>query len=155
MILFYLILSHLLSDFILQPTSLVVWKIKSKIGTFAHTLIHTVIGLIILSPFLINGYFQLIYVVLGINVMHFWIDEAKINYALKHDNKVKPFIIDQLLHLIIIVIAFLFVRNVSFDLAKTPFYQIYTNPKIVVLTLFLVITVIAMGILRFYRKKRT
>ena len=154
MILAYLVLAHLLSDFLLQPTRLVVWKIKSKKGTFIHSLIHTIVALIILIPFLINGYYQLIYVVLGINFIHFWIDEAKINYALKHDNKVKPFVIDQIIHLFTIVIAFLFVRNIDFELPDTQFYQIYTDPKTIAIVMVLVLAVTIIGIFRI-RKKRT
>ncbi len=153
MTLAYLVLAHLMSDFLLQPTKLVVWKIKSKKGTFIHSLIHTIVTLIILIPFLINGYYQLIYVVLGINFVHFWIDEAKINYALKHDNKVKPFIIDQIIHLFTIVIAFLFVRNIDFNLPDTQFYQIYTDPKTITIVMVLVLAVTIIGIFRI-RKKR-
>ncbi len=154
MILAYLVLAHLLSDFLLQPTRLVVWKIKSKKGTFIHSFIHTIVALIILIPFLINGYYQLIYVVLGISFVHFWIDEAKINYALKHDNKIKPFVIDQILHLFTIVIAFLFVRNIDFNLPDTQFYQTYTDPKAITIVLLLVSTITIIEILRL-RKKRT
>jgi len=148
MILAYLVLAHLLSDFLLQPTRLVVWKIKSKKGTLVHSFIHTIVALVILTPFLINGYYQLIYVVLGINFIHFWIDEAKINYALKHDNKVKPFVIDQILHLFIIIIAFLFVKNTDFHLPDTQFYQIYTDPKTITIALVLVLAITIIGVFR-------
>lgn len=149
MILPYLIIAHLISDFLLQPKKLVDWKIKSKWGTFVHVLIHTAVGFIVLSPFLINGYYQLIYVILGINFMHFWIDEAKINYALTHDNKVKPFLIDQLLHFIVLLIAYFTVLNIKFTLPQTKFYELYTAPKTIAIIFIVILFATALNILRF------
>ncbi len=113
MILSYFILAHLLGDFVFQPTRLVLWKIKSNKGVFVHAFIHFVINLLILMPIIINGYFWLIYIIFGISFLHFWIDKEKINYDLKHDKKVRPFIIDQLLHLLTILLAYFFInRNI-------------------------------------------
>jgi len=152
MILTCLILAHLIGDFLLQPRKLVDLKIKSKWGTFVHVLFHAVVGVIILSPFLINGHFQLLYVVLGVNFMHFWIDEAKINYALTHDSKAKPFIIDQLLHFIIIIIAYLSILNTDFPLPDTRFYEIYTDTKTMIIALIVVLLATTLNILRFKKK---
>lgn len=149
MILSYLILAHLIGDFLLQPKKLVDWKIKSKWGTFVHVLIHTIAGTIILSPFLINGYIQLIYVILAVNFLHFWIDEAKINYALTHDNKVKPFIVDQLLHFVVLIIAYLAVLNMEFPLPEGQFYEIYIAPKTITIALIVILLGTIFKILRF------
>ncbi len=149
MIISYLIIAHLISDFLLQPKKLVDWKIKSKWGTLTHVLIHAVIGFAVLSPFIINGYTQLVYVVLGVNFMHFWIDEAKINYALTHDGKAKPFIIDQLLHIIVLVIAYLTVINTEFTLPGTQFYEIYTAPKTITIAFVVVLLATVLNIMRF------
>jgi Protein of unknown function (DUF3307) len=149
MILSYLILAHLISDFLLQPKNLVDWKIKSKWGTLVHVLIHAVIGFAVLFPFIINGYTQLIYLILGVNFMHFWIDEAKINYALTHDGKAKPFIIDQLLHFIVLVIAYLVVINTEFVLPSTQFNDLYVAPKTITIALVVVLLATVLNIMRF------
>ncbi|MFH1533956.1 MAG: DUF3307 domain-containing protein [Nitrospirota bacterium] len=149
MILSCLIIAHLIGDFLLQPRKLVDWKIVSKWGTFAHVFIHAVVGFAILFPFLINGYYQLIYIILGVNFMHYWIDEAKINYALTHDNKVKPFIIDQLLHFIVLAIAYLTILNIEFTLPDTRFYEIYTAPKTITLMLVVVLFATVLNTMRF------
>lgn len=149
MILSYIIIAHLIGDFLLQPKNLVDWKIRSKWGTFVHVLIHTVVGFAIISPFLVNGYYQLIYVVLGVNFLHFWIDEAKINYALTHDSKAKPFIIDQLLHFIVLIIAYFTILNAEFILPQTQFYEIYTAPKTITITFVVILIATVLNILRF------
>ena len=83
MILAYLILAHLLGDFIFQPTKLVKWKMKSKKGLFVHSLVHFVVTSVILIPFLINGYLWLLIVAFAIAFLHFFIDAAKVKYGLK------------------------------------------------------------------------
>lgn len=138
MILGYLIFGHLLADFIFQPNSLVIWKHKSKTGIFVHVLIHFFVSIIILLPFLINGYFWLIYVSAGLAFTHFWIDRVKINYDLKHDKKVIPFIIDQLLHLLTILLAYFFIQNISLELPETKFYAIYSDIRIIIFLSFIV-----------------
>jgi hypothetical protein len=114
MILLYLILSHLIGDFVLQPNKLVHWKIKSKKGAFVHVLIHFIVNLLIFLPFLIKGYLWLIVVFFFMSFIHFWIDEVKIKYDLKYDKKVKAFILDQFLHLLIVFIAYIAIRYIYF-----------------------------------------
>lgn len=138
MILGYLIFSHLLGDFVFQPDALVKYKMKSVKGVLIHVLIHFIVSLIVLLPFLINGYFWLIVVVAGISFAHFWIDKAKINYDLKNDKKVLPFVIDQLLHFITILVAYFLIRDLNFSLPETIGYQIYTNINIIVFLSFLI-----------------
>ncbi len=153
MILGYFILAHLLGDFVFQPTKLVLWKMKSIWGTIVHVLIHLVVNVIIFLPFLINGYFWLIYIILGICFIHFWVDIAKINYDLKHDKKVAPFIVDQLLHLLTIIIAYSFIKDVVFELPDTTFYRIFTNINIVVFVSFLVIVSKVIEVYNIQRKR--
>lgn len=138
MILSYFILAHLFGDFIFQPTSLVLWKIRSNKGVFVHALIHFFTNLLILSPIIINGYFWVIYAAFGISFLHFWIDKEKINYDLKYDKKVKLFVLDQLLHLLTILLAYFFISNIELVLPSTKFYEIYSDIKIVSFISFLV-----------------
>jgi len=138
MLLGYLIFAHLLGDFVFQPESLVRLKMKSMKGVFIHVLIHFVLGIIVLLPFVLHGYLWLIAVIFGICFFHFWIDQAKISYNLRHDKKVRPFVIDQLLHLLTILIAYFFVGNVQFKLAETFGVKIYTNISVLIFLSFLV-----------------
>jgi len=153
MILSYLLLAHLLGDFVLQPAGLVQWKMKSKMGIFIHVLIHFIVTNLILIPFIINGYEWLILLVFAVSFTHFWIDEAKINYDLKHDIKVKPFLIDQLLHLLTILVAYFFISDVMWSLPNTYFYQVYTNINIVNFASLLVFITSAVDVYIFQKQR--
>ncbi|MBT4917492.1 DUF3307 domain-containing protein [Candidatus Peregrinibacteria bacterium] len=153
MILSYLILAHLLGDFVLQPSSLVQWKMKSMKGNFVHVLIHFIVSNLILMPFILNGYEWLVLVILCISFAHFWIDEAKINYDLKHDIKVKPFLIDQMLHLLTILVAYFFINETAWTLPNTSFYQLYTNANIINFASLLVFITSAVDVYLFQKQR--
>jgi len=138
MLLGYLIFSHLLGDFVFQTERLVLYKMRSIKGILLHVLIHFMVGNIVLLPFILNGYDWLIGVNFGICFFHFWIDYAKINYDLKHDKKVKPFVLDQLLHFFTILVAYFFTSNITLNLPNTPSYKIYTNINIIIFLSFFV-----------------
>src|SRR3989338_5398495 len=139
MILSYFILAHLLGDFVFQPGSLVLWKGRSKKGVFVHTLIHFGINILVLLPFLINGYLWLIPAAAIISFIHFWLDQAKINYNLTHDQKVLPFVVDQLLHLLTIMIVYFFLAEITVTLPQTTFYLVYTDIRIIIFLSFLIL----------------
>lgn len=155
MLLSYLVLAHLLGDFILQPSKLVKWKMHSKWGTFTHVVIHLVTSLVIILPFLLEGYFELLLVVAVINVIHFFIDETKINYDLKHDEKVKPFIVDQSLHFLTILVAYLFLADSRFILPNSTFHQFYTDIRIINFISFFIFITSAVEIYRFTKRRET
>jgi len=138
MLLGYLIFSHLLGDFVFQPEKLVLYKMRNIKGVLIHVFIHFVIGNIVLLPFIVNGYPWLFIVNFGICFAHFWIDQAKINYDLKHDKKVQPFVIDQLLHLLTILVAYFFTSHVLLVLPDAPLFKIYTNINLLIFMSFLV-----------------
>ena len=138
MLLGYLIFSHLLGDFVFQPEKLVLYKMKNIRGVLIHVLIHFIVGNIILLPFIVNGYEWLVIINLGICFAHFWIDQAKISYDLKHDNKVQPFVIDQLLHLLTILIAYFLVSEVPMVLPEVWGHQVYTNINIIIFLSFFI-----------------
>ncbi|MBD3328686.1 DUF3307 domain-containing protein [Candidatus Peregrinibacteria bacterium] len=84
MILLHLYLAHLIADFPLQPMPLVEWKHKSLWGVFVHSLIHLATMVVITIPFI--GTPGLYAVLLGIFVIHFFVDAIKVE-AEKHTNK--------------------------------------------------------------------
>ena len=128
----------MLGDFVFQPESLVRLKMKSMKGVFIHVLIHFALGIIVLLPFIMHGYLWLIAVIFGISFCHFWIDQAKISYNLKHDKKTKAFVIDQLLHLLTLLLAYFFVGNISLNLPETFGLKIYTNISVLIFLSFLI-----------------
>lgn len=151
MILSYLILAHLLGDFIFQPSKLVLWKIKSKYGVFVHVLVHFVVNLLILSPFILNGYYWPIGAAFVVCFAHFWIDQAKISYDLKHDKKVKAFLIDQLMHLLVIMLVYFFVQKMVLSLPIGDFYSIYSDIRVVIFLSFLILCSSAVEIYHFQK----
>lgn len=151
MILGYLILAHLLGDFIFQPSKLVIWKIKSKYGVFVHVLVHFVINLIILAPFILNGHYWPILAAFVICFVHFWIDQAKISYDLKHDKKVMAFLLDQLMHLLVMMLVYFFVQNLPLTLPTSGFYSIYSDIRAVIFFSFLILCSSAVEIYHFQK----
>lgn len=147
MILGYLILAHLLGDFIFQPNRLVIWKIKSKFGILAHAGIHFFLNLLLLSPFIWNGHYWLIAAAFIICFVHFWIDKTKISYDLRHHKKVIPFLLDQLMHFLTILLVVFFTQNLPLYLPSGDFYEIYGNSY---LTIFLSFIVICSTVVEIY-----
>ena len=151
MILGYLILAHLLADFVFQPTKLVLWKIRSKYGVLVHVLVHFVVNLIVLSPFIINGHYWPIGAAFVICFLHFWIDQAKISYDLDHDKKIMAFLMDQLIHLLVMMVVYFFVQNFTLTLPLSSFYQFYADIRIVIFFSFLILCSSAVEIYRFQK----
>lgn len=151
MILGYLILSHLLADFIFQPTKLVLWKIKSKYGVFVHVLVHFVVNLLVLSPFIVNGYYWPIGAAFVVCFAHFWIDQAKISYDLRHDKKVLAFLIDQLMHLLVMMLVYFFVQHLTLSLPTGNFYSIYSDIRVIIFFSFLILCSSAVEIYHFQK----
>ncbi len=115
MILFLkLLLAHLLGDFLLQPESWVKDKEKKKVKS-SKLYFHVAIHLILLLLFLQFDITQYWLGVLLIIISHYSFDVLKI-YAQNKNNKRVWFFIDQLLHIIILVLASLLYTDFSFSL---------------------------------------
>jgi len=131
MILAYLILSHLLGDFVFQPSKLVVWKMKSIYGILVHVLVHITVMTLLLLPLIICGNLWLLGLIAIINLVHFIVDQAKISYDLKHDIKVIPFVIDQLLHFTTILVGILITNHYTLRIPQTEYFSYYSSIKTV------------------------
>lgn len=115
MILFLkLLLAHLLGDFLLQPESWVKEKEKKKVKS-SKLYFHVAIHLILLLLFLQFDITQYWLGILLIIISHYSFDVLKI-YAQNKNNKRVWFFIDQLLHIIILVLASLLYTDFSFSL---------------------------------------
>ena len=104
----YLLLGHLLADFVFQPKALVVWKHKDWQGVLVHALIVFAVSMLIFWPMVVFGNWLGI-VILAINAgLHFAMDAYKI--AQEHDDGqrkyyVKWFFLDQFFHIVVLLLV--------------------------------------------------
>ena len=104
MILIPLILAHLLGDFLLQPNSWVADKERKKTGSvylYLHVIIHFILALTFLWDL------NLWWIAATVAVTHFLIDAVKLHFQ-TFKTKRGWFFIDQLLHILVIVLLSLF-----------------------------------------------
>lgn len=154
MIFGYLLLAHMLGDFVFQPGRLVAWKIRSRVGIAVHALIHFAIMLLLFLPFFIaETYTELLFIAaISISLLHFCIDAIKIRYELGHDKKVRSFVIDQISHLLIISAAAFFLDHqipvAPYRWAITAFDQAYSNT---IYIFFVVLAIISTRVIEVYR----
>ena len=113
MITTYLIISHLVSDFLLQPVRLIKWKMRSYKGTVFHVFIFELISLLFLFPYLARWETWVIVAIIGI--VHFFTDQAKINIELKNDTSDVPFIADQGIHYLSLVLGGHFLDSLKME----------------------------------------
>ncbi|MBU1019115.1 MAG: DUF3307 domain-containing protein [Patescibacteria group bacterium] len=97
-----LILGHLVTDFLLQPTKLANWKQKSNIGMFLHAFILFAISGGLLFPYWDQALMWQFAAILAAS--HFIQDKIKVWYELNYNKKRAsyPFFIDQFIHLTVI-----------------------------------------------------
>ena len=107
-----LLIAHLIGDFFLQPTSLVNNKKNSIKGLIIHTLVYTLIVLFILLLF--GNIWEIIFWTALTFASHFVIDYLRIKATKKWKNNTFSFwsfIVDQLMHLVMIVIISLVIKS--------------------------------------------
>ena len=106
-----LLLAHLLGDFLLQPTSWVLDKENRKhksIYLYIHTLLHFILAWILVDMT------DFVWFAVVLAVTHGGIDFLKLHFQ-KNKTKRNWFVIDQLLHLIVIMTITLFYTNKRID----------------------------------------
>lgn len=119
LILIQLFLAHILTDFVLQPTSWVRHK-REKRATSAYLYIHAVIAGLLTYILLQKWHFWIPPVVVAIS--HFFIDLWKLHQ--KKDN-LKIFLLDQLFHVLVLIIVWMvLVDNTS---EVIPFFEAVFN----------------------------
>ncbi len=100
-----LLLAHLFADFPLQSNALVRFKGKHLTGVLLHATIYTTVTASLLGQWL--PYWPL---VVGLGGIHFAIDAVKSRLA-SNTEEIRTFLLDQLLHLISLLIATLFTHS--------------------------------------------
>ena len=125
-----LLLAHLLGDFLLQPNSWVLDKENKKhksIYLYIHTLLHGILAWILVGE--INfGWFAL-----ALALAHGFIDFLKLQFQ-KRKTKRNWFIIDQILHLISVLILVSLYQNLIID------FTIFDNQFWILITGILFLT---------------
>lgn len=152
MLLFYLILAHLIADFILQPTALIRWKYKSWKGVAVHALIHFGLYLLILWPFLPNG--PIVWMALGIAFCHFFIDRNKITRENQSKAYLASFYLDQIYHFITLIVGSS-VLGLTTRVAENGilWLKFYNSPLVVLALISLILSTYFVEIVQ-YQKKR-
>jgi len=108
LILLQLLLAHIITDFVLQPTKWVNHKRKHK-GKSKFLYLHAFIAGFLTLLFLAR--LEWWYIAVFVSITHFFIDFWKLQF--KTDN-LKMFVMDQMLHLFVILLAWLFLTS-GFD----------------------------------------
>ncbi|MBD3329966.1 DUF3307 domain-containing protein, partial [Candidatus Peregrinibacteria bacterium] len=98
----YMVIAHILGDFVFQTKRLVELKAKHQKWLILHSLVQFLLLFILLSllypqNLVITAGFSLI-----IGVFHYCIDLSKILYLKKYKKPYLAFILDQIAHLIVI-----------------------------------------------------
>ncbi|NGY38780.1 DUF3307 domain-containing protein [Flavobacterium sp. XN-5] len=142
---FMLVLTHLVGDFFLQPTSWVKDKKKNKIKSkylYLHLLVHFVL-LLLITKFN-KEYLFALFVIVG---SHFTIDCAKL-YLQKKKTLKTWFFIDQILHLSVIAAV---VRN--YYPYEIDFEILYSTQSLALFTALITVTYVSAIVLKLLLSK--
>ena len=102
-----LILAHLIADFILQFEELYQLKVRSFLGQLLHALIHGLVSLTLLYPYLNEPSIWIF--VTGLILVHLAQDLVKYSFTQKDPaNTFLYFMADQICHVLVISLIFLF-----------------------------------------------
>lgn len=110
LLLIKLLIAHFLGDFVLQTNSFTKKKEKHQLKSphlYIHALIHGILALLFLNDL------KLWWAALIIMITHLLIDAGKLMFTTKKNNR-WLFLIDQILHILIIVILFISIEKISF-----------------------------------------
>lgn len=127
LILLQLLLAHILTDFVLQPGSWIEHKREFKAKSYfllIHSLLAGLLSLLFLQQL------SLWYIALFISGTHYLIDLWKLN---QESDNLKYFLLDQIFHLIMILIAWLYLIE-GFELIIPFLAAIINSPQFLAIT---------------------
>jgi len=139
-ILLQLLLAHILTDFVLQPKSWINHKRKHK-GKSYILFLHALLAGFLAYLFLQQANWW--YVALFISLTHYVIDWWKI---LQKTDNLKYFLLDQLFHLIVLIIAWLYLTQ-GFEKLIPFLLDLLNSPKILAVIAAYLIVVFPAGFL--------
>lgn len=105
----YLIIGHLIGDFLLQSSALVAYKHRSVYGIILHSLIIWFSHTLLFIPYLNS--LKVFLIVTAVAFLHFCIDYTKIQLKFKNKYPIIPFLLDQLAHFIVLIFATIVLKN--------------------------------------------
>lgn len=135
-----LFIAHILTDFVLQPTSWIKHKRRHKIKSvylLAHALIAGILSYLFLQQW------EMWLVPLIISISHFFIDLWKLNT--NKDNLVY-FLWDQFFHLVVIILAWLYLVD-AFDKIGLFLENIANSPQILAMIIGYLLVIFPVGFL--------
>ncbi|SFM15334.1 DUF3307 domain-containing protein [Pelosinus propionicus] len=110
-ILVLLLLSHIVTDFILQDDAIAEKKKTCSKAMLRHIKHYLAANIILLSPYLdINN--NLWWVIILLTLAHWIIDKCKVKYDKKKDKGLESFMFDQAAHIILIVSCYPFIKDI-------------------------------------------
>lgn len=148
MLFLYLLMAHLVSDYLLQPDNLVEWKNQSKWGLTIHAFIHFLFNTLVLYVY--TGRLAVAALALLLAIFHYTIDLTKAIYDRKNGHHSFSYWADQLVHyvslLVVTLIAWRFDGVFAGRTIGTgnPFELMFFNPFIISyfsLAIFITLTV--------------
>lgn len=134
----YLFFTHFLSDYPLQPLSLVRYKKRSFLGVILHSAVHLLTATLILLPFW--NYYGMWATVFTIFITHIIIDQSKVNYEKKIKiNLFSLYVLDQFSHLTVIIISSLvFFKDIIIPKSEIA-NKLLADPSYIIFALSLVL----------------
>lgn len=147
--LLYLITSHFLADFPLQPGWLVALKKKKLIGILIHTIVHLVVMVLLGFPLWhLSGFWWAVTVIFA---THNIIDFTKIRLEKAYPKYRFPlYIADQTSHLLIILAVYITWLKSASPIAYESLSYYYTDPSVISFVLTLVLVTYFYDISRYF-----
>lgn len=140
LILLQLVLAHILTDFVFQPTKWVLHKRDHKAGS-AYLYLHSFLAGLFTYIFLLHLNWWPVAVFIAIS--HYLIDLLKLQF--KKDN-LRVFIGDQFLHLLMIVIAWLYLTH-SFRMVVPAIRELLTSTRFLAIIIGYLLIIFPTGFL--------
>lgn len=133
MILLQLLIAHILTDFVLQPGSWIAHKRKFKQRSYLliiHSLIAGVLSVVLLQNI------QFWYVGLFITITHYLIDWWKLT---QKEDTLKYFLLDQLFHVVMIMLAWLYISNNFNEILPGIQYVLNSTAILAIISVYLIV----------------
>jgi len=148
-----LYLAHLIADFILQFDELYNLKVKNQFGHILHVVIHFVVSLLLVIPYLKMPFIWIF--IISMTIIHYFQDNLK--YHLQKNPKIMfhCYFIDQIFHYVFLATIMLFpIGKMELGFTNAPRFNIYyaNNYWTLLIILFILISFGTSYTLYNYRK---
>ena len=155
MVILHVIIAHLLGDFVFQPNKLIEEKYHSWLGLSLHTLIVGIFFAFVLFPYWQHSFTWIATAILMAS--HFIQDSFKV-YINKNFNKKRsltPFLLDQFLHLLVIILLGRGLMDLTFAPMPQWVISLYFYLPLTLFVLGLLIATFVFDICEYESQQRT